>query len=278
MQPQPIADYVIVRKLGEGGMGVVYLALRKADGTPVALKTIIPAVQADPGDVQRFLREASILRDLNHPNIVAFREMGTMEGRPFFAMDFVRGTDAARLVKTLGPLPINRAVRLICQLLEALEYAHAKEYVHRDIKPANLLVVEQDGRETVKLADFGLARIYQASKLSGLTLKGDLGGTVAFMAPEQITNFRDAKPPVDRYAAGATLYNLLTNRLVYDLPRGVELQLLMVLQEDPVPIQTRRPDIPDGLAALIHRALERDPKDRFADVTEMREAMVPFCQ
>jgi serine/threonine-protein kinase len=275
-QPQPIADYVIARKLGEGGMGVIYLALRKADGTPVALKTITPAVDPEPGDVQRFFREASILRDLSHPNIVAFHEMGCSGGRLYFAMDYVRGTDAARLLKGHGPLPVGRAVGLVCQLLGALEYAHAREYVHRDIKPANLLVAEQGGREVVKLADFGLARVYQASKLSGLTLRGDLGGTVAFMAPEQVTHFRDAKPPVDLFAAGATLYNLLTDRLVHDLPREVGRQLLMVLQDDPVPIRARRPDIPDGLAALIHRALARDPKARFADVTAMRKALVAF--
>ncbi len=217
-QAQPIADYVIVRKLGEGGMGVVWLALRRADGTPVAVKMITPRVTTESRDLQRFLREAEILRNLSHPNIVSFREMGEVDNRPYIAMDFVRGTDASRLVKAHGPLPIGRAVSLVCQLLEALEYAHAKDYVHRDIKPANLLVMQEGDREVVKVADFGLARIYQSSKLSGVTLHGDVGGTTAFMAPEQITNFRQAKPPVDHYGAGATLYNLLTNHFIYDFP------------------------------------------------------------
>jgi len=257
-------------------MGIVSFALRKDDGTPVALKMITPAVTVEPRDLKRFLREAQILRDLRHPNIVSFREMGCVGGRPYFAMDFVRGTDASRLVKTHGPLPIGRAVGLVCQLLEALEYAHAKDYVHRDIKPHNLLLTQEQGREVVKVADFGLARIYQASKLSGITMSGDLGGTIAYMAPEQITNFRDAQPAADRYSAAATLYNLLTNRLIYDLPRGIELQIVKVLSNDPVPIKSRRPEIPDELAAIIHRALSRDPQDRFTDVLVMRKALEPF--
>src|SRR5436189_104546 len=139
-------------------------------------------------------------RELRHPHIVGFRDMGEVGGQLYFAMEFVRGSDAHRLLKTHTLLPIGRAVGLVCQLLEALEYAHAKGFVHRDIKPANLLVEEAGGREVPKLADFGLARVYQTSQLSGLTMMGDVGGTVAFMAPEQITHYREAKPPVDQYA------------------------------------------------------------------------------
>ncbi len=276
-QLQLFENYLVVRKLGVGGMGVVCLALRKSDGAPFAIKTITPAVNAEPRDLQRFLREASILRNLKHPRIVAFREMGTVDDRPYIVMEYVRGSDASRLMRAEGPLPIGRAVGLVCQLLEALEYAHAKNYVHRDIKPANLLLTERKGREVVKVADFGLARIYQASKLSGVTLKGDVGGTIAYMAPEQLTNFREAKPPADRYAAAATLYNLLTNNLIYDLPYRYEFQMLKILHEDPVPIWNRRPDVPDDLGEIIHRAMSRDPDERFDDVTEMRKALLPFC-
>jgi serine/threonine-protein kinase len=161
--------------------------------------------------------------------------------------------------------------------LEALEYAHAKQYVHRDIKPPNVMVEKQEAREIVKLADFGLARYYQASQISGLTLKGSWGGTSGFMAPEQITNFREVKPAGDQYAVGATLYYLLSKRTIYNFPRDVEGQMLMILQEAAVPIQSRRPEIPDALAALIHRAIARKPEDRFADVRAMRKALVAFC-
>ena len=135
-----------------------------------------------------------------------------------------------------------------------------------------------DGREVVKLADFGLARVYQTSQLSGLTMMGDRGGTIAFVAPEQLTHFRDAKPAVDQYSAGATLYNLLTQRFVYDLPKQAEKRLLMILQDNPVPIQARGFDIPPPLADIIHRALARDPEARFADVKEMRQALIKACR
>jgi serine/threonine-protein kinase len=275
---QPIAGYQLVQELGRGGMGVVYLAVSTADGARVALKTIIPAVAGSRTDIERFLREASILCKLGHPNIVGFREMGESNGQLYFAMDYVPGTDAGRLLKAHGPLPASRTVALVCQLLEALEYAHAKGYVHRDIKPANLLVTEVGGREVAKLADFGLARVYQTSRLSGLTMMGDRGGTIAFVAPEQLTHFRDAKPAVDQYSAGATLYNLLTQRFVYDLPRQVEKRLLMILQEEPVPIQERGIEIPPELANIIQRSLAREPGARFPDVKAMRQALIKACR
>jgi len=274
---QIIPGYQIIQELGRGSMGVVYQALRSHDGSVVALKTITPAVAPAPADIGRFQREASILYELDHPHIVALRDTGEANGRLFFAMDYVFGTDAGKLLKKHGPMSVGRAVGLICQLLQALDYAHAKGFVHRDIKPSNMLVRQDNDGETALLADFGLARVYQESKLSGLTLLGDIGGTVPFMAPEQITDFRNVQPAVDQYGAGATLYKLLTGRFIYDFPAGDEMRLLMILQDDPVPIQTRRPDIPNELAGVIHRSLERDPEDRFADVRALRRALVRFC-
>jgi serine/threonine-protein kinase len=275
--PQIIPGYRIIRELGRGGMGVVYLALREADGSRVALKTIKPEVAAGDAEKQRFLREASLLSDLDHPNIVAFRESGESCGVFHFAMDFVAGVDASKYQRSHGgPLPPARAVRIVGQLLQALDYAHAKGVVHRDIKPANLMIETEGGRSTVKVSDFGLARVYQTSKMSGLTMKGDLGGTFAFMAPEQVTDLRGAKPPVDQYSAGATLYKLLTDRYIYDLPSHYTGQIQTILFQDPVPILSRKPDLPEGLAAVVHRSLARDPAARFKDVREMRRALLPF--
>jgi serine/threonine-protein kinase len=277
-QPQPIPGYRVIREIGRGGMGIVSLALRGDDASPVALKTIIPAVAGSKAQVDRFLREARILSGLDHPRIVSFRDMGESSGLLYFAMDFVRGTDAAKLLKAEGgTMPIARAVGLVLQLLDALAYAHDRGFVHRDIKPSNLLVIEHGGIDAVKLADFGLARVYRASRLSGLTMQGDMGGSISFMAPEQLTNFRESKPAVDQYAAGATLYNLLTDRFIHDLPRALQKQILMVLQNDPVPIVSRRRDLPRGLAEVIHRALARAPDDRFPDVTALRAALAPFA-
>ena len=274
---QPIPGYLIIDELGRGGMGVVYLAVCEADGTAAAVKTIKPDRVAGAGDLERFLREAAILRKLRHPHIVAFREMGEAAGDLFFAMDYVPGVDVAKLVKNLGePLEIGRAVRLISQLLSALEYAHGQGFVHRDIKPANLLVTEAGGRETIKLADFGLARTYQSSRLSGLTMMGELGGTVAFMPPEQITNYREAKPPADQFAAAATLYFLLTGQCIHDFPIEISQQLLRILQHDAVPIRERRPELPPGLAAVVHRALDRNPEKRFPSAAALRKALGPW--
>jgi len=275
---QIIDGYQILRPLGKGAMGIVYLAIRQADGSLVALKTIIPQVAGTPNQVERFLREAEILRQLTHTNIVSFRESGESNGKIFFAMDFVRGRDASEILRAENFLPMQRACRLICQLLEALDFAHTRGFVHRDIKPSNMLVTTEGGRETLKLADFGLARVYQSSQLSGLTMTGDIGGTVAFMPPEQITQYREAKPPVDQYAAAASLYNMLTGQYIYTLPSSFQKQLAMILNENPVPIRQRRADLPEALAQVIHRALAREPEERYRSVREFHTALFPFAR
>ena len=271
-----IPGYRIERELGHGGMGVVYLAVRETDGLRVALKTIIPVVHVSPAQAQRFIREANILRRLKHKHIVEFLDANHSEGTLYLAMAYVEGTDAAQLVRDQGPLPFPMAVRMTYQLLSALAYAHAEGFVHRDIKPANLLVAQEEGKKSVKLADFGLARVYQESRMSGLTMEGDVGGTVAFMAPEQVTSFRKTPPSADQYSAAATLYNLLTGKLPFDFEPGSGPGLTVILQNAPVPILERRPDLPRALAAIIHQALAKDPADRFADVTALKAALKPF--
>jgi eukaryotic-like serine/threonine-protein kinase len=276
LDDQPFPGYQVLRELGRGGMGLVSLARRLADGELLALKSITPAVTGSRVQIERFLREASILRDLGHPNVVAFRDLGYAGGRIYFAMEYVPGIDGERLVKEGGPLPVARAVSLTCQVLAALAFAHARGFVHRDVKPANVLVTGEAQQEVAKLADFGLARIYQASQLSGLTLTGEVGGTPAYMAPEQIMAYREVKPTTDQYATAATLYYLLTGEHVYDLPgRGPD-RFLRVLQESPVPILSRRPNLPKGLVVAIHRGLERDPAHRFPGASEFRKALEPF--
>lgn len=273
-----VRGYELERKLGEGGMGIVYRARRESDGATVALKTIAPAIAGTTGTVARFLREASVLRRLDHPNIVRFEQMGQSDGRLYFAMEYVPGVNADGLLKKRGgPLSVRAAAALTCQALEALAYAHELGFVHRDIKPRNVLVARVDGRPVVKLTDFGLARIYLTSPLSGLTFTGHTAGTSGFMAPEQITDFRGVKPAADQYAAGAMLYYLLTGKKVYDFPPEIQRQLLVVLQDEPVPIRERRADVPADLAAIVHRALARAPENRFPDVRAMRDALRPFA-
>ncbi len=165
-------------------------------------------------------------------------------------------------------------------MLEALDHAHTREtpVVHRDIKPANILLEKEGGRiRRAKLADFGLARVYEESQLSGLTRMNDMGGTPGYMPPEQITNFREAKPPADQYSAAATLYHMVSGRQVYDMPVQFSDLLPMILNEPPVPLLARDPSLPRDLADVIHKALSRRPADRFPDARAFRKALRPFA-
>jgi serine/threonine-protein kinase len=175
-------------------------------------------------------------------------------------------------------MSVKRAVLIVSQLLEALEYAHASGFVHRDIKPANLMVTGLAESERVKVADFGLARLYQSSKLSGLTMTNHIGGTMQFMPPEQITNYRNVSPAADQYSSAATLYYLLTGQFIFDFRRGLgpndlAKQFLKILHDPPVPIHKRRRDIPDQLDFILQRALAKEPQDRFPDVRELKRSL-----
>ena len=270
-----LPGYELLSQLGEGGMGVVYHARRLKDGSDVAVKTIRPAEQGSSPTVQRFLREAAILEKLRHAHIVGFHESGEASGLLYFVMEMVRGSDAGQLLARQGNLPVPRAVALTRHLLAGLEYAHGLGFIHRDIKPGNVLIQTDAGGERAKLADFGLARAYQESPLSGLTMSGSAGGTPRFMPPEQVTDFRSVLPAADQYSAAATLYHLLTGAYIYD-GTGTRELFRKMLTEEPVPLRSRRPDVPAALADVVHRALARQPERRFADVTAFGRALLPF--
>jgi serine/threonine-protein kinase len=145
------------------------------------------------------------------------------------------------------------------------------------VKPANVLIKKDEKPYHVKVADFGLARVYEASELSGLTIENTWGGTIEFMPPEQITHFRDVRPEADQYSAAATLYNLLTGQFVHDQRGDLGGRLDRILHEDAVPILSRRPDLPPALAKIIHRALEREPRRRYPDVGAFRGELLQFA-
>ncbi len=276
--PAPaVPGYRLDGELGRGGMGVVYRATRERDGRAVALKTITPAAGANRKQVERFLRECRLLAQLEHPNIVAFEELGEAGGLIFLAMELVDGPDLGERLRARGPEDVRTAVRIVCQMLAGLAHAHGKGLVHRDVKPSNVLIGRAGTKGKVKLADFGLARVCESSQISGLTLQGEVGGTPAFMAPEQVTHYREARPAADQYSAAATLYNLLTARHVYDLPRDIGGQIALVVTAEPVPSADRRPELPAELAEVIHKALRREPGDRYADVAAFRQELMRFA-
>ena len=272
-----VPGYRIQGELGRGGMGVVYRATRDSDGEAVAVKTILPADGTGRKQIDRFLRECIILAQLEHPNVVSCREFGEANGLIFLVMDWVEGPDVGSRLKATGPIDVRTAVRMMCQMLSGLAHAHAKGFVHRDIKPANLLIDSQGTKRVVKLADFGLARACESSRVSGLTMQGDIGGTPAFMAPEQFTHFREVKPSADQYSAAATLYTMLTNSRTHDLPKEIGAQIAHLVTAAPVPITERKHNIPAKLAEVIHKALSREPDQRYPDILAFRKELKRFA-
>jgi serine/threonine protein kinase len=270
--PLAIPGFALEEELGRGGMGIVYRARRLADGQLFALKTILPAVAPGPIPLGRFQREVEVLQRLQHPNIVRFHQTGATGGQLYFVMEFVQGRSASALVREAGPLAPDRVIDLGCQLLDALAHAHAQGFVHRDVKPGNLLLGTVAGREVLKLADFGLAKTYQASALSGLTLSGTSGGTPEFMPPEQVSDFRSARPASDLYAVAACLYYLLTGQHVHAHESSHMDLLLRILQEEPIPLRVPDPGppLPEPLGAVIRRGLARDPAQRHPSAQAMR--------
>jgi eukaryotic-like serine/threonine-protein kinase len=263
--------------VGEGTMGVVYRATRLIDHREVAIKVLKTNGPIRPKQRDRFQREALILSKLRHPNIVRSRESGLHENRLYLVMDWIHGNDAASLVSERGPLPIRKAVRIASQLLAALAVAHEAGFVHRDVKPANIMLDSRKQRRRAKLADFGLARAYERSRLAGITMTGEIGGTPAFMPPEQVSHYRDVGPAADQYSAAATLYTLLTGQPVYDLPANLGDQLVVIVTQAPIPIRARRSEIPEALAAIVMKALSHKPNDRYENVTAFQNALRPYA-
>ncbi len=271
-----IPGYRLDGELGRGGMGVVHRAVHLASGQPTAIKTILPRAVVSPTVLARFVREIDILKRLDHPGVVKFHDSGVAGGCVWLAMELVDGTDA-QAVADAGPLPVGRAVGWVVQALGALAHAHARGFVHRDVKPHNLLVASGPGGDVVKVADFGLARAYEASPLSGLTLTGSAGGTPPFMPPEQVRDLRSVQPPADQYAAAATLYRLLAGRHVYPKTKDAGELFAKILTTDPDPLAAHRPDLPAGLVVAIHKALSREAAHRFPDCTAFAAALKPFA-
>ncbi|MDR3635798.1 MAG: serine/threonine-protein kinase [Isosphaeraceae bacterium] len=276
--PQPVPHFTTLRELGRGAMGVVYQARNNQTGRLVALKLIVPESAATRSAIDRFLREMSVISQLKHPNIVEWLEQGMTRGQFWFAMEYVAGSNLEALANAEpGKYPIRQACRMACQVLKGLEQAHSLGFVHRDIKPENILIGRTPEGLIAKISDFGLAKSFRGLGLSGLTFSGEMRGTVPFMPPEQMLDFKTVTPSADLYATAATLYYLISGQFIYDqIGDGGDL-IRTLLEEPPVPVQNRRADVPAGLAAVLQKCLARDPKDRYPTAAAMRQALRPFC-
>jgi serine/threonine-protein kinase len=272
-----VPGYEVERLLGRGGMGAVYLVRQRATRRKLALKVDLPEAASERA-AQLFLREASVLSRLRHDRIVRFHEMGLTGGVFHFVMEYV---DAVPIREVLENRDEAGRVRTCCaitsQVLEGLAHAHAGSFVHRDVKPGNILVARRGDAVEAKLSDFGLAKNFENAGLSGITREGQILGTLAFMAPEQVINARFSRPSVDVYAVGATLYHLLSGRLPFD-PPGRKDAMAAILEEEPIPVEGHRPSVPAGLAAVVRRAMAKAPPDRYPSADALREALAPFAR
>lgn len=275
--PQPIPGYDMVRLLGRGGMGCVMLGRNQKTGGAVAIKTLLPEFAVTDKAMRRFMREMDVAAALKHPNIVEFIDRGVHNGVVYLITEFVDGADAAKLADAHGGwLPQQETLAIILQALEALSYAHAQGYIHRDIKDQNILVKGTGINLCAKLTDFGLAKSFTQSGMSGVTVAGEMAGTLAYMPPEQLKNFRDVKPQSDIYAVGMTAYSLYTGELALNLERSSSMPATIkaIFEQPTIPLRRRAPQLPAAICEIIDRALVKDPAERWQSAQAMRTALL----
>ena len=256
-----LGGYRIVRLIGRGGMGAVYLADDVRLGRKVALKVLAADTGQMPRVRERFVRESHVAASLDHPHILPIYEAGEADGQLFIAMRYVPGPDLAGIIARDGPLPLPRTVALIDQIASALDAAHAAGLIHRDVKPGNILVApgSAPGTDHAYLSDFGLTKHAEYSE--ALTRSGQLMGSVGYVAPEQIEN-RPIDARADVYSLGCVLYECLAGTQPY--PRDTEMATLYAhVQAPPPSLAEARPELPPAIDVVIAKALAKDPAERY---------------
>jgi len=275
--------YQLERYIAEGGMGVIALARHVDLDEPVALKFLRPElVSADPSGslAGRFVREARATIKIRSEHVPRIFDVATLDdGVPFIVMELLVGEDLEQRLERYGPLSIAFVVDLILQSLEALAAAHALGMVHRDYKPANLFLAQRlDGTACVKVLDFGIAKLADqngAGANHALTGTNAVMGSPRYMSPEQMRSSRDVDGRCDVWAVGTTLYELLTGTSPFD-GESLTQVCAAILQDEPEAMAKRRPEVPPGLEAVVRRCLAKRPADRYADVADLAQALVPF--
>lgn len=272
LQPGDSAgSYEITRRIASGGCGTVYHARHRGTGHEAAVKLLHGSLAVLPKMIERFAREVRVVDLLRHPNIVAVHEVGALpDGRPYYAMDFVAGRNAAQIIDARGRLPPAEALAMLTPVCAALDAAHAAGVIHRDVKASNILV-SHDDPPAVKLCDFGIAKlVLPAGDTGGLTTEGRQVGTLTIMAPEQLLGGAvDAR--VDIYALGILLFRMLTGQLPFDARSP--LSLAQQHLENPPPRPSQRAPLPPALDAIVLRCLEKQPERRFDSAREFLAAL-----
>ena len=257
----PFAGYTILRQLGAGGMAEVYLALHPRLPRRDVIKVLAEAVTADPEFRERFNREADLAATLWHPHVVGVHDRGEFAGQLWISMDYVEGTDAARLVKERyrDGMPIHEVCAILQAVAGALDYAHDRGLLHRDVKPANILLTHpENGERRILLADFGVAR--HLANISGITETNVAVGTVAYAAPEQLTG-SNIDGRADQYALAASAFHLLTGAPPFQHSNPIAV-ISQHLHEDPPRLSDYRPELAH-LDDVFCKALAKQPEDRF---------------
>jgi two-component system, LytTR family, response regulator len=263
-----IAHYRIVSRLGQGGMGVVYLTEDTLLDRRVALKVLPPDLAADPERMHRFVQEAKLASALNHPNVAYIHEIGQDGDLRFLAMEYVEGEPLSARIQA-GPLKIDEILRTGAQVADALEAAHSKGIIHRDIKPANLMLT---GRGHVKVLDFGLAKLEKPPRGKSddtqlLTSAGLVLGTVQYMSPEQALG-RDVDHRADIFSLGVVLYEMATARLPFAGSNASE-TMARILQSQPDAMARFNYEIPEEFERVVRKCLEKDPERRYQSARDL---------
>lgn len=255
-----LGHYNIIRELGRGGMGVVYLAEDSRINRQVALKELILDPNLTDSDKEetiiRFKREAEASGRLSHQNIVTLFDVGVEDNRHFIAMEFLEGRPLNDVLREKGKLPVSEALTIIKQLCLALDYAHQKSVVHRDLKPDNVMILK-DGN--IKLTDFGIARVGTAPSV---TQTGSMLGTLAYISPEQLQDSKNVDGRSDIFSLGAMMYEMLTGQVPFEAS-SVGSTILKILMEEPVRPATLNADIPLDVEAIILKCIKKAPADRY---------------